>query len=154
MQKHSKNQANPMRRFPNSICRSMRIPILSQNCDIGLPSESILHSYRPVRITCAVWSETDAWVRVIDFVSWAYSSSESGPLFAALTISIQEVNSNVQATFSGSINNQALPFTSNFLAANGLDTGGTNYRGLFTGSGTYYAYGISGLPSIEPPRKR
>ena len=36
------------------------------------------------------------------------------------------------------------------MAANGLDTGGTNYRGLFTGSGTYYAYGISGPPQLSP----
>ncbi len=72
----------------------------------------------------------------------------AGQLQAALTINIQEVNSNVTASFSGSINNQAIAFASTFAATNGLDTGGTNFRGLFTGTGTYYAYGI---PGPQPP---
>ena len=74
----------------------------------------------------------------------------AGPLFAALTISIQEVSSNVQATFSGSINNQALPFQSTYPATNGLESNGLNFHGLFGGTGTYWFYQIPGSQPFSP----
>lgn len=74
----------------------------------------------------------------------------AGQLQAALTIDIFEVDSNVTASFSGSINNEAIPFAATIVTMDGLDTGGTNFRGLFNTSGTYYAYGIKGLQPFSP----
>ncbi len=81
-----------------------------------------------------------------------------GQLPAALTISIQEVSSfgstNVRATFSGTVNNQALNWGGSFgTAANGLEggnDGGTNFRGLFGKQGTYFWFGISGVQPSSP----